>query len=159
MKRIYKKIIALFYSKPQILRFCAIFLIFLAIGFKGIESNIYWFWSDYPYIAILLVGVSIFFVSIWIKIEKNKIQEKVEGIKKQYDSKHNKKELKSDMLSPRQHEVLRLILTDKSNKEIMEQLFIEHSTLKTHINKIYKILEIKSRKELRIKYKKFKENK
>lgn len=42
-----------------------------------------------------------------------------------------------------------LIVAGKSNKEIIEKLFIELSTLKTHINKIYKTLEVSSRKEAR----------
>lgn len=50
--------------------------------------------------------------------------------------------------------MLNLIISGKSNKEIIEMLFIEPSTLKTHINKIYKILELNSRKELRAKFKK-----
>ena len=37
----------------------------------------------------------------------------------------------------------------KSNKEIMDELCIELSTLKTHINKIYKTLGITSRKQIK----------
>ncbi len=158
MKTIYNKIVSLFYSRTKLLQGIAIFMIFLAIGFWGNKSKTHWFWSDYPFIAILLVGISIYAISIWIKIEKNIIENKINEIKKKYDLENNEKELKLDMLSLRQHEVFQLIVMGKSNKEIMEELFVEHSTLKTHINKIYKILEIKNRKELRVKYKKTDQN-
>jgi len=51
-------------------------------------------------------------------------------------------------LSRKEHEVIRLILEGKSNKEICSESFIEHSTLKSHINHIYKKLDVKSRKEM-----------
>jgi DNA-binding CsgD family transcriptional regulator len=51
-------------------------------------------------------------------------------------------------LTKKEKEILDLILADKSNKEIAATLFIELSTVKTHINKIYSKLEVKSRKEL-----------
>ena len=158
MKSINKKLYTLFYSKTKLLQFLAIFLIFLSIGFKITKTEKYWFWSDYPFIAILLVGFSILFVSIWIKIEKNKIQEKVNEIKNKYDLAHIENDNNLNNLTPRQNEVFQLILSDKTNKEIIEKLFIEPSTLKTHINKIYKILEIKNRKELRVKYKNLNQN-
>ena len=54
-----------------------------------------------------------------------------------------------DELSDRQKEVYVLILAGKTNKEIMTTLFIEQSTLKSHINQIYKKLNIKSRRDLK----------
>ena len=153
MDSIIKKLYTLFYSRTNLLQFFAIFLVFLSIGFKITKTEKFWFWSDYPVIAILLVGISILFMSIWIKIEKTKIQEKIDEIKNKYNSIHLENNDKINSLTPRQNEVLRLILSDKTNKEIMAELFIEASTLKTHINKIYKKLEIKNRKELRVKYK------
>lgn len=52
-------------------------------------------------------------------------------------------------LTERQRKVYDLILLGKTNKEIMSELFIEQSTLKSHINQIYKKLDIKSRRELK----------
>lgn len=54
-------------------------------------------------------------------------------------------------LSKRELEVVRLLLTAKSNKEIADELCIGISTLKTHINHIYHKAEVKNRKELRWK--------
>jgi len=43
-----------------------------------------------------------------------------------------------EQLSAREKEVAQKVLEGKSNKEICEELFIEHNTLKTHIRNIYK---------------------
>lgn len=43
-----------------------------------------------------------------------------------------------EQLSSREQEVAQKVLDGKSNKEICEELFIEHNTLKTHIRNIYK---------------------
>ncbi len=53
-----------------------------------------------------------------------------------------------EKLTAKEQEILDLILTGKSNKEIASSLFIEVSTVKTHINKIYGKLEVKSRREV-----------
>jgi len=54
-------------------------------------------------------------------------------------------------LTDRQEQIYHLIISGKSNKEIMSTLFIEQSTLKTHINQIYKKLNVRSRREIKIK--------
>lgn len=56
------------------------------------------------------------------------------------------------ILSIREFQVFNELLTAKSNREISEALFIEMSTLKTHINRIYKKLDLKRRSDLREKY-------
>ncbi|MBK8633661.1 MAG: response regulator transcription factor [Saprospiraceae bacterium] len=56
-------------------------------------------------------------------------------------------------MSERQREVYDLIISGKTNKEIMTELFIEQSTLKSHINQIYKKLNISNRKALKSKLK------
>ncbi len=52
-------------------------------------------------------------------------------------------------LSKRELEVLELLSSRQTNKEIAEILHISLSTLKTHINSIYKKMDIKNRKELK----------
>jgi len=54
-----------------------------------------------------------------------------------------------DLLSKKEQEVFQLMLTNQSNKEIAAALFIELSTVKTHVGKIYKKLGVNSRKELK----------
>ena len=51
-------------------------------------------------------------------------------------------------LTPRETEVLKLILQGEKNPDICEELFISASTLKKHTNNIYKKLGINSRVEL-----------
>ncbi len=52
-----------------------------------------------------------------------------------------------DKLTLKEREILALIQVGKANKEIANELFIGVSTVKTHINKIYAKLEVRSRKE------------
>ncbi|MBP9194086.1 MAG: helix-turn-helix transcriptional regulator, partial [Saprospiraceae bacterium] len=70
-------------------------------------------------------------------------------IREQSKIKSEGTEFMLDELSDRQKEVYVLILAGKTNKEIMTTLFIEQSTLKSHINQIYKKLNIKSRRDLK----------
>lgn len=56
------------------------------------------------------------------------------------------------LLTNREIEVFKELLTHKSNREISEELFIEISTLKSHINRIYKKAEVSNRTELRSKF-------
>jgi DNA-binding CsgD family transcriptional regulator len=51
-------------------------------------------------------------------------------------------------ISPREKEVVRLVLEGRSNQEIGEKLFISLSTVKTHISNIYLKLGVKNRIEL-----------
>ncbi|MFT5821952.1 MAG: DNA-binding CsgD family transcriptional regulator [Crocinitomix sp.] len=54
-------------------------------------------------------------------------------------------------LTQQEMKIHKLILEGFSNKEIAEQLFISLSTVKTHINTLYKKRGVSSRKELMIK--------
>ena len=51
-------------------------------------------------------------------------------------------------LTPQEQKIVGQILEDKSNKEIAVELFVSHSTIKTHINNLYKKLEVNSREEI-----------
>ncbi|MBJ7879853.1 response regulator [Gelidibacter salicanalis] len=61
-----------------------------------------------------------------------------------FTSKHNK----SDLLTPRQKEIVTGIVDGKSYKMIANDLFVSVDTVRTHINNIYKTLEIHSKAEL-----------
>ncbi len=56
-------------------------------------------------------------------------------------------------LSKREFEVFAQLLTDKTQAQIAESLFIAHSSVHFHCKNIYKKLKINSRKQLLIKYK------
>jgi DNA-binding NarL/FixJ family response regulator len=51
-------------------------------------------------------------------------------------------------LSLQERKIFSLILNGKSNKEISEELNIGLSTVKSHVNRIYSKLEIKTRKDV-----------
>ncbi len=55
-------------------------------------------------------------------------------------------------LTPREKEIVELIIQGKKNVEIANALFVELSTIKTHINNIYKKLDVKGRKEIKERY-------
>ncbi|WP_222981474.1 response regulator transcription factor [Flagellimonas meishanensis] len=57
-------------------------------------------------------------------------------------------------LTPQEQKIVEHIIADKSNKEIAASLFVSHSTVKTHINNLYKKLEVSSREEIETLFKK-----
>jgi DNA-binding CsgD family transcriptional regulator len=56
------------------------------------------------------------------------------------------------LLTSKEVLVLRLLAESKTNKEIAAALFVEVSTIKTHVNNIYSKLSVSNRKEARSKY-------
>ena len=141
------KVTDLLYRRQKTIEIIAIFLFFSLIAFRFDSKKVKLFWSDYPSVAILLALTTSIIVVIWLRIEKKKIQLLINSLKKENVEKSTKIESKLFELSLRQKAVFDLILKEKSNKEITAELNIELSTLKTHINQIYKILGIKSRRE------------
>lgn len=57
------------------------------------------------------------------------------------------KKVAYDGLTSKQKEILSHLANGKTNKEIAQELFVELSTIKTHINNIYRQLNVSSRKE------------
>lgn len=55
-------------------------------------------------------------------------------------------------LSPREREVLRLVLDDRTNAEVAETLFVSESTVKFHMRNLLKKANCKNRTELLAKY-------
>jgi len=51
-------------------------------------------------------------------------------------------------ISPREREVVRLLLAGKSNRDIERELFISLKTVKTHVYNVYKKMGVKSRWQL-----------
>lgn len=61
---------------------------------------------------------------------------------------------KEESLSKQEKKVLELILENKSNKEIASDMFVSLSTVKTHINNLYKKLHVNSRNDVKNLYSK-----
>jgi len=88
----------------------------------------WWIYALGGVCVLSLVG-NLFFFGKWKKLEKEK--------------------LIAASLSNQEKKVMHLILEDKSNKEIAETLFVSVSTIKTHINNLYRKLKVTSREELK----------
>lgn len=144
---ILSKITDLLYRRQKAIEIIAIFLFFSLVAFRFDSKKIKLFWSDYPTVVIFLSLITVLIAVIWLRIEKQKTQLLISNLQKENAGKYTKIESKLLELSLRQKAVFDLIVKGKSNKEITAELNIELSTLKTHINQIYKILGIKSRRE------------
>jgi DNA-binding CsgD family transcriptional regulator len=131
----------------------ALILSSIAISIRGKNGEIKLVLHNYPVLITLLITVSLFLVAIYFQINKKKISILSNQIKEQSKFKDDGIDALIGGLTERQKEVYGLIISGKTNKEIMTELFIEQSTLKSHINQIYGKLNIKSRSELRSKLK------
>lgn len=127
----------------------AIFLALFAVSFSIQKGETKQLFQNSPVSMFLLVAVSIILVAIYIVMDKNKIESLANKIAELSKAKNNDILQHLEKLTPQQKKVYDLIITGKSNKEIMADLYIEQSTLKSHINQIYKKLQIKNRKELK----------
>ena len=129
----------------------ALILSSIAISIRGSNGEVKLVLHNYPALITLLITVSLFLVAIYFQINRKKISNLSNQIKEQSKFKDEGIEALLDRLTERQREVYDLIISGKTNKEIMTELFIEQSTLKSHINQIYRKLYIKSRRELKSK--------
>jgi DNA-binding CsgD family transcriptional regulator len=55
---------------------------------------------------------------------------------------------KKHLLTSREKEVLDLLLTNHSNRDVAEKLFIDYETIRSHRKNIYKKLEVSTIMEL-----------
>jgi len=94
--------------------------------------------SVFGYIYFILFIGSI----VYIVILKKKITTLNLKFERQF------KTLNFNALSKKERAVVKLLLEGSSNKEIAQALFIETSTVKTHVSNIFKKLKISSRQEL-----------
>lgn len=81
-------------------------------------------------LLILSVGLNVYFLIA----KKSGAQKKVNALR--------------GKLTPQEQKIVQQILQDKSNKEIASELYVSHSTIKTHINNLYKKLNVTSRQEI-----------
>lgn len=132
--------------KQELLIALSIFLGLCSIGFSFEGNTFLWFWQKYPIIPVLLLLFAFFTIRYWLKLE---IEKQRQDILSEYTRNNETTDQTNfiNLLSPREIEVLNLISSGLSNKEIAEKLFVSLSTVKTHINNIYKILEVKNRRE------------
>lgn len=89
-------------------------------------------WSYLIYLALFIsIGLNIFlFIALKKRIKKTNDNFRIQ-------------------LTKQEQKILNLIVEQKTNKEIAETLFISLSTVKTHINSIYKKHNVQSRNEIK----------
>ncbi len=143
----------LLYKRQKLLEAIAILLVLSAVTFRIDNGRFLWIWDGYPFIAVILVLVVISIAMLWIRIEKQKMDAIISILKTNLAATSNDRETKLNELSAKQREVFDLIVDGKSNKEIIAEMVIELSTLKSHINQIYKKLGISSRREAQTTWK------
>ena len=110
------------------------------LNYYANESN-----DSFPnsvYLLLLGMGVCIGLLSLWIIRLKQQLKSKSFQINSEI-----KAATLAKQLTRKEKEILKLISLGKSNKEIASELFVELSTVKTHINKIYSKLNVKNREE------------
>jgi len=73
-------------------------------------------------------------------------------IEEEMEKLHVKRDFQVEEFTPREKEVLYLMLAGQKNPEIIESLGISKNTLKTHVRNIYRKAEVKNRSELLFKF-------
>ena len=131
----------------------ALLLSSIAISIRSIDGKINLVLHQYPALIFLLIVISSFLVAFYFQINSRKISSLSNEIKEQSKIRGEGFDALLNGLTERQREVYDLIISGKTNKEILTELFIEQSTLKSHINQIYGKLNIKRRSELKSKLK------
>ncbi len=152
----YQRLFQFFYPKQRWLLGIVIscFAFGVAHSYKtGIGTR--WLWQKYPFMAMILLALGFFGSMLWVKIHEQKLQENFEA---KIQNQESELQQKINALTKRQQEVFWKIAEGKSNKEIASELYIEASTLKSHINQIYKNLNISNRREALQLVKRLKEN-
>lgn len=129
----------------------ALVLSSLAISIRSGDEGVVLVLQEYPAIIFLMIVVSSILVALYFHLNSHKIENLSNQILELSNTNEEGVDALLTGLTERQREVYELIMSGKSNKEIMSELFIEQSTLKTHINQIYRKLHIKSRRELKSK--------
>jgi len=90
---------------------------------------------DWNYLLYALLALSIAF-NLWFWYHQKTIKNKTV-----MDAR--------EQLTNQEQKILDLLLDEKSNKEIADALFVSLSTVKTHVNNIYKKLNVQSRDEVK----------
>ncbi|MFC0654615.1 response regulator transcription factor [Mongoliitalea lutea] len=116
------------------------YLCFAEVG-PLLEWNTSFYWLYW----LMVLGFSV----SWIYAGAiNKEYQKAQAVISETETKEAILQAKLKTLSRKEREVLNLNLQHKNNQQISDELFISPSTLKSHINHIYKKLEVSRRQEI-----------
>jgi DNA-binding CsgD family transcriptional regulator len=95
----------------------------------------------FRFYPLLYCGFSIFFTLYFLKHYSHQPHVPEKAVPEENFFKHYN-------ISPREQEIVTLVLKGYSNKQIAESLYISLNTVKAHLRNIYPKLEVKSRYEL-----------
>jgi DNA-binding CsgD family transcriptional regulator/F0F1-type ATP synthase assembly protein I len=146
MKATIKDLTDMLFRHQLKLEFFALFLLVFALGINIDNIHNKTPWADESFVAMLIVVLLLFITSVWMRVQKLKSNNQARDIKRNVAPKGPDRDAMVEKLSTRQKEIFELILLKMSNKEIMEELSIEQSSMRSHVSRIYKILQIKARK-------------
>jgi two-component system nitrate/nitrite response regulator NarL len=80
---------------------------------------------------------------LWV--ERRLMGRILDGHVSSHSTKRNGYEAPKEILTPREHEVLRCLSTGSSNKEIAGELYISEKTVKSHLNSIFRKFNVTKR--------------
>jgi DNA-binding CsgD family transcriptional regulator len=113
--------------------------------FAEIGPLLHWNLSFYWLFSLMILGFGI----SWVYAGAiNKEYKKVKAEIDDSDQEVLQLQAKLKTLSRKERQVLNLILQGKNNQQISDELFISMSTLKSHINHIYKKLGVSTRQKI-----------
>ncbi len=113
-----------------------VLIVICVLIFNVVHFSSYYGIAQIDYVnSLLLIPFIVLIFSLGMFIEQRKQKERVARID-------------TYGLTPKEKEVVQLLLARKRNQEIADAMFVELSTIKTHINKIYKKVKVKNREEL-----------
>ncbi len=100
------------------------------------EESIAPFWSHWSFWTSLFLGG----ICAFLFIENRKLKQGISRKTSSYDE-------AAFQLTKQEEKILQLIVQGQSNKEIASTLYVELSTVKSHINKLYSKLSVSKRSE------------
>jgi len=95
-----------------------------------------WGWSSFLTALFAVLSIFLFYQNNQLKKQIN-----------QSESLPSPEPIEDYQFTPQEIKILHLIKSGKSNKEIASELFVELSTVKSHINRIYAKFKVKNRQE------------
>ncbi len=104
------------------------------------------FWRTGWFMALLALAFLILFLQ-WNRTRSRRLAARIrsEAAMEHYCDKFG--------VSPREREIIQLLLKGKSNKEIEDSLFISMGTVKNHVYSIFQKLDVKNRSQLLARFK------
>ena len=109
-------------------------------------------WSTY--LAVVLIFILLGYI-LYLRIHRTHQTRKRELNNSLPQQTLTKEAVQWNMLTPRQKQVAKLMLSGMSKDEIAEHLHIGSTTVNTHMHLIYKTLSVHSRAEFITKYRDF----